>query len=282
MIARLALLGALVAAPAWAASKAFRAVIIAGGTEPAAASNALEQLSKEGVREKLLFTAGFPKAIESASVEGLKPGFHLAIAGYCAEKDPQAALVRDVLGLEFSGPYLRGVKGDFGGSCPKVVTTTRSRRKQPNTESGPLGYHANFPSLHWRTTRMEQGERMPKTQTFDSLFIDLEVGDRPLSTLRLVGNVPDPRWPFLAEWSFERQIELPNRSLLLVRQSGATSTLSVVGWACGEVRQLLELDFGFADQVSIVPGALEGTFEVSVQEKKQLYALRDCRLIEAR
>lgn len=70
-----------------------RALIWGGGATPDAAATALKDFRENKAASDLFeFTAGYPKVVESASVAGLKPGFHVVLLGVCGADESQLAL----------------------------------------------------------------------------------------------------------------------------------------------------------------------------------------------
>jgi hypothetical protein len=111
------------APPAAPALVPMQVLILAGGTTPAdpvrwleAQAPALARLRADGGG----FAEGYPRALESATVKGLRPGFHVVVAGYCAPGASAAPLA--VLRKPFPGTYERRVEVPADrASCPALV-----------------------------------------------------------------------------------------------------------------------------------------------------------------
>jgi hypothetical protein len=93
-------------------------VVIVGGGKSAAPAEKAARAVREEKNGWLKLPEGYPQVRESATVAGLKPGFHVALAGFCADEQ-QALWVRDLLDWTTPGTYVRQVQGDFAGLCPE-------------------------------------------------------------------------------------------------------------------------------------------------------------------
>jgi hypothetical protein len=271
------------AGQARAAEPGAHVIIIAGGADAAPATSAVARLAKSGLGKRLELSAGFPRVVESSSVAGLKPGFHIAIAGFCPTKGKQAAIARDVLALEFPGTYLRTVTGESDTQCPKVLPAPCESRSRKYLEVETEKYHPSTPSLSWRNARVNMDGRTPRHRDFDSLFIDLIQGGQCLASRKFSGEMEDPRWEFLMEWSVGKQVQLPGRSFLVLRNGGGSaSSLLILGWACGTLSDLLTLDAFDPNDLSIEPAAEKGelpTFEIGGVKEAGTYILDECKLV---
>lgn len=83
-----ALIAALLSSPAFAAE--LQALVLTGATSEAAAAPLLEAAKTRAmaVVPWVTLAEGFPKVVDSATVKGLKPGFWIVLAGFCATVDP--------------------------------------------------------------------------------------------------------------------------------------------------------------------------------------------------
>lgn len=97
----------------------FYAIIMAGGTTPEPVTKAVADYKLFGGLAGIFPTEGFPQVVASATVSGLKPGFQVAILGYCA-KEADAKSLREISDFAYPGTYLRKVKGEFDGRCPEL------------------------------------------------------------------------------------------------------------------------------------------------------------------
>ena len=92
-------------------------IVIGGGKSAGDAGKALGQV-KAMTLAPLAPGPGFPRTMKSDSIPGLNPGFHIAVFGFCANKD-DAAAVRDMLNLRVDGVYTKAVKVGYPPqACP--------------------------------------------------------------------------------------------------------------------------------------------------------------------
>lgn len=118
-----------------------RALIWGGGATREAADTALKAMDATDVRSMLTFSEGFPRIVESQSVKGLKPGFHVVLLGLCGEKD-DAALALSMAKSVDAKVYARGVELEGKSSCPtlkapwKVAATAASNGLELDIVSG--------------------------------------------------------------------------------------------------------------------------------------------------
>lgn len=117
---RLVLLTCLAGASAFASDSATaRALIWGGGATPEVGAAAMTSFDAAAAQVKALldFSPGYPKLVESASVAGLKPGFHVVLLGLCAADD--ALMPLGLLKSVEPKAYARPVQLDGAASCPK-------------------------------------------------------------------------------------------------------------------------------------------------------------------
>lgn len=103
-----------------------RLLILGGGTGRGDGAKA-EQLWNERLAEQAanpsgipwVPTSGFPKIVESASVEGLKPGFHVLVLGACQEGP--GLLLLEMARQFHPGSYFRNVKWQGELPCPTLA-----------------------------------------------------------------------------------------------------------------------------------------------------------------
>lgn len=117
---RLAILACLAGASAFAAdTAAARALIWGGGTTPEAGAAAMKSFdaAAEQVKALLELSPGYPKLVKSASVAGLKPGFHVVLLGLCAVDD--AVVPLGLLKSVEPKAYARPVSLESAATCPK-------------------------------------------------------------------------------------------------------------------------------------------------------------------
>ncbi|HYV43543.1 MAG TPA: hypothetical protein VFA20_01735 [Myxococcaceae bacterium] len=107
---RVLLLLSLLPAPAFAVE----AIILGGGKT---ASVATETVAAFKAPADLTVSAGFPKLMNSSNVKGLKPGFHVAILGFCSDRRAAQKVAR-----LFKGAYTRTVQGQDPKTCPVITS----------------------------------------------------------------------------------------------------------------------------------------------------------------
>jgi hypothetical protein len=92
------------------------ALILGGGKAKADAEAVLKKFSAP---KGLSPAAGYPKLQKSDEVKGLKPGFFVALLGYC---DNQGDLENEVRRMWKAQPgsYAREVDHAMSGACPKI------------------------------------------------------------------------------------------------------------------------------------------------------------------
>lgn len=102
-------------------AEALKALILGGG-KTAALADAWEKKNAPRVQaaSRLLELApGFPRRVESKDVEGLKPGFHILVAGFCGNEASVPAL--ESLRRIAPGTYASDVRLPASAdACPKV------------------------------------------------------------------------------------------------------------------------------------------------------------------
>ncbi len=95
-------------------------LVLGGGKTPEDAQAWMKRwASAEPVLRGLVVLAeGFPKVVQSDRVEGLKPGFHIVVLGFCgaAEREEPHMLIKSF----FPGTYAKPVKGQEAG-CPEAM-----------------------------------------------------------------------------------------------------------------------------------------------------------------
>ncbi len=121
------------ASPAVAAE--VHAVIIAGSTSQSETEAKLAAWQKLAASFFIDLPAGYPKIEKSEKVPGLKPGFVVAIAGYCAQ--PPTLALAELKRIE-PGTYTRKVQVD-GLACPAVTPAAYARQKWTQARSSDAG-----------------------------------------------------------------------------------------------------------------------------------------------
>jgi hypothetical protein len=96
------------------------AIIWSGATHREEARAQLDAFASDTREVSALFAlpVGFPRVVDSSTVQGLKPGFQIVVLGFCAEGlgAQPVALFRGING----GAYRRTVKVPPGDGCPTV------------------------------------------------------------------------------------------------------------------------------------------------------------------
>lgn len=108
----------LVESDAWA-------IVVGGGKREKDGELARKLFDEEQADYGGLFAtaAGFPKVVHSDDVSGMKPGFYVAVLGYCS-KEEQKPLMRLLKGIS-EHVYARKVSSAEPGSCPTLSVTTK-------------------------------------------------------------------------------------------------------------------------------------------------------------
>lgn len=104
-----------------------RALIWGGGATPEDAAAALKNFREtDSVNRFFEFTSGYPKVVESKSLAGLKPGFHVVLLGVCGADESVLALSA----LKSLQPqvYARPVQ-ITERNCPKLKAEWKSETK---------------------------------------------------------------------------------------------------------------------------------------------------------
>jgi hypothetical protein len=95
-------------------------LVLGGGKTPEEAEAWMKRWrSAEPVlRQLVVFAEGYPRVLQSATVEGLKPGFHIVVLGFCgaAEREVPHKLIKSF----FPGTYAKAVKGQEA-ACPESL-----------------------------------------------------------------------------------------------------------------------------------------------------------------
>jgi hypothetical protein len=92
------------------------ALILGGGKTKADAEAVLKKFSAP---KELRPAAGYPKLQKSDEVKGLKPGFFVALLGYCDNAGDLENEVRQMWKAQ-KGSYAREVDAAVPGACPKI------------------------------------------------------------------------------------------------------------------------------------------------------------------
>ena len=97
-----------------------QAIVFAGGVSEADGDRALASLQKlEPFFSKIVTWAqGQPRRIETSTLPGLKPGFHVVTLGICA--DPSDVL--PTLKAIYPGTYVKPLEGKPAEQCPRLKT----------------------------------------------------------------------------------------------------------------------------------------------------------------
>lgn len=124
-----------------------RALIWGGGATPELAAASLKNFTETTEAKELFeFVAGYPKIVESASVAGLKPGFHVVLLGVCgADESPLALAVFKSLQPQV---YARPVQ-ITERNCPKLKKEWKAETKgtAPFSVTGLMGPYGKWKIL---------------------------------------------------------------------------------------------------------------------------------------
>lgn len=144
---RFFVLTALLLSTASFAQVSTRALIWGGGATPDAAATALKNFNDTTEAKELFeFIAGYPKIVESASIAGLKPGFHVVLLGVCGADESQLALAA----FKSLQPhvYARPVQ-ITERNCPKLKPEWKAETKgtAPFSATGLIGPYGRWKIL---------------------------------------------------------------------------------------------------------------------------------------
>lgn len=226
------------------------AVILSGGATLEAGKAALAAAKPSAL---VTLRAGHPRLVESATVKGLKPGFHVVLAGVCRSKD-DASAARDVLNLA-SGPgtYVREVQvpRDWLESCPTLQPLTASGGKVVKRAVIDDG----APTVKWVVRKqptgggcstfeigVEAGDKLilKKAWADDGCTNDANVRTRHEVSIVSVGGGSFARVVVRSDW-----------------HDNGTRTDSLLDFACNDLREVLGLGdlFETVDAIASVEGA---------------------------
>ncbi|MBL8923791.1 MAG: hypothetical protein JNJ54_33355 [Myxococcaceae bacterium] len=245
----LALLALAPAASAQELEKA-HAVILSGGATAEAGKAALAAARPSPL---VKLREGHPRLVESATVKGLKAGFHVVLAGVCRSKD-DATAARDVINLASgSGTYVREVQvpRDWLESCPTLQALTPSAGKVLKRAVIDDG----APTVRWVLRKqatgggcsafelgVEAGEKLILKKDFadDGCTAGVNIRKRHELTIASVGG-----------GSFARVVERSDW------HDNGTRLESLLDFACNELREVLDLGdlFNTVEAIASVEGA---------------------------
>lgn len=123
---------AVVLLPMLAEAAPAKLLILGGGAKAEDAAKAIEGWGKVASEMLIEPATGFPKAVESATVNGLKPGFHVAVIGGC--DDGEGLRVLEATRQLYAGAYFRAVEWEGPLPCPTLASATS--RDQSTTSRG--------------------------------------------------------------------------------------------------------------------------------------------------
>lgn len=110
------------------AAEPVQVLIVGGGTpEEADAALARHRSAAEDLGKVATLADTFPMVRVSDEIDGLRPGFHVLLAGYCAKGDVEERLA--VLRPFFPGTYARTVNVKLAApACPALHASKREER----------------------------------------------------------------------------------------------------------------------------------------------------------
>jgi ankyrin repeat protein len=125
-------------------------IIWGGGKRPAEAQKWLEGWKAEAAdyREWVKLAEGYPSVVESATVAGLKPGFHVALLGVCSPAQTRHAL--GVLKAFYPGVYARRVTATLKPACP--LSSEQWERVAQQSLSTPEGHVLTISEMRQKST----------------------------------------------------------------------------------------------------------------------------------
>ena len=140
--------------------------------------------------EFLPLVPGYPRTIDTATMSGLRPGYHAVIAGVCTSKT-HAHLIRDVLQLATGlAATVREVKTtNVDAGCPSLIPQKASTL--PLVERVPLD--ERFPAINWvvrKKTINDQcnhyalGVEVGKTVVYQATYKETGCGKNSINTTR--------------------------------------------------------------------------------------------------
>ena len=202
---------------------------------------------------------GYPRAIDTATMSGLRPGYHAVIAGVCAAK-AQARLIKDVLqlatGLAATVREVKTTNVDLG--CPSLIPQKASTL--PLVERVPLD--ERFPDINWVVRKKDLndqcshyalGVEVGKTVVYQTTHKETGCGKNSINTTRFnlaiakVGKVSYARLGQRNDWHDNGNF---NESLL--------------GLSCTGVHDLLTLGDQY-DTVEEITASGDGTGRTQVR-----------------
>ncbi len=147
-------------------------VLIWGGSREAAEASALQAALTGGKEPRLSqwkLAPGFPSLIESHTLPGLHPGFHIVILGFCSRQEAPAILAE--LKAVHPGAYARTVtvpEGTQGASCPQPKGPATWAPELEPARKALQAAEAAEKSLR-KVERIELSEGDPRTGRFAAL-----------------------------------------------------------------------------------------------------------------
>lgn len=108
-----------------------RAIVWGGGPTPEDGATWLARWQQESpdYADLITLAPGWPKLVESGSMPGMKPGFHVVVLGVCLAGDEQPALA--LLKALHAGTYVRELDGPAPASgCPTVANGVTLRQRE--------------------------------------------------------------------------------------------------------------------------------------------------------
>lgn len=140
MSPRTILASVLLAATAASAAEPMTLLIFAGGATADDARAALTSFEKLRplVARVITLPAGEPRVVESSTLPGLKPGFHVVTLGLCRAPADALAALKAV----YPGTYARPLTGDAGPERCPTVTDAQVAAVEPTVKVGSVVVNA--------------------------------------------------------------------------------------------------------------------------------------------
>ncbi len=221
-------------------------IILGGGATPADATAAVQRF-RAGAGELFELASGYPKTLSSADLEGLNPGFEIAVLGTCVDR-AKADLARDLANLVMDGGvYHKQIPVTLPESCPGLPSSPAPEWTR-GVEREPVSEKVERIAWVWDLEKQTHDNGCE----FQTWRLAVVVGSVVLDETELVETCEPARWdPETDEldhpgagtsWDVDR-LRVGDRLFFTVDWEdwfgdNGTFSSSVYGFACGEIRSL--------------------------------------------
>lgn len=224
-------------------------IIADGSAEIAEGQRKLAELQQRALPMRV--ARGYPKLVDSATLPGLKPGFHVVVLGACADRamaDVRLQLARAVA----PGAYLRKVSAE--DACPAVDRSAAPVAGGPELGAWPVGAGAG---AFYTFRRPASGACAEATGV-----VELRLEDQTVVSTLVLPGVCAPGTG--TRWDAPASVLLDGSTLLAFRsrQEAETGELvhdSLYGFVCGQWRALIGPLAGGARFEGAGPGRLRAS-----------------------